>query len=64
MAQIGRTDIAIARVEQLSPFPFDKVAKQTKRYPNAEVGVGCCVLSMFLLLILLVVVTVVLMTMP
>eukprot|EP00904_Undaria_pinnatifida_P004984 jgi/Undpi1/1615/HiC_scaffold_11.g05005.m1 len=33
----GRSDIAIARVEQVSPFPFDKVAKQTKRYPNAEV---------------------------
>ncbi|CAM9932887.1 unnamed protein product [Pylaiella littoralis] len=33
----GRTDIAIARVEQLSPFPFDKVAKQTKLYPDAEV---------------------------
>ncbi|CAM9192574.1 unnamed protein product [Ascophyllum nodosum] len=32
-----RTDIAIARVEQLSPFPFDKVAKQMRIYPNAEV---------------------------
>lgn len=37
-AQAGRTDIAIARVEQLTPFPFDKVAKQIKLYHNAEVG--------------------------
>lgn len=37
-AQSGRTDIAIARVEQLTPFPFDKVAKQIKHYHNAEVG--------------------------
>lgn len=25
------------RVEQLAPFPFDKVAKQMRHYPNAEV---------------------------
>lgn len=37
-AQSGRTDIAIARVEQVTPFPFDKVAKQIKLYHNAEVG--------------------------
>ncbi|CAM9709198.1 unnamed protein product [Ectocarpus sp. 4 AP-2014] len=36
-AKTGRTDIAIARVEQVTPFPFDKVAKQIKRYSNAEV---------------------------
>lgn len=43
--QTGRTDIAIARVEQVTPFPFDKVAKQIKRYSNAEVG---CSVSLFL----------------
>ncbi|KAJ1628467.1 hypothetical protein T492DRAFT_875112 [Pavlovales sp. CCMP2436] len=27
------TDVAIARIEQISPFPFDKAAK----YPNAQI---------------------------
>lgn len=30
-------DMAIARVEQISPFPFDLVAKEAAKYPNAEV---------------------------
>jgi 2-oxoglutarate dehydrogenase E1 component len=30
-------DIAIVRVEQISPFPFDLVAQQADRYPNAKV---------------------------
>lgn len=30
-------DVAIARVEQLSPFPFDKVAREVGRFPNAEI---------------------------
>ncbi|CAN1148790.1 2-oxoglutarate dehydrogenase, mitochondrial [Linum perenne] len=30
-------DIAICRVEQLCPFPFDLVQRELKRYPNAEV---------------------------
>jgi len=30
-------DVAIVRIEQLSPFPFDKVAENVKLYPNAEV---------------------------
>ena len=30
-------DIAIVRVEQLAPFPFDLVARELRRYPNAEV---------------------------
>lgn len=30
-------DVAIARVEQLSPFPFDKVALEAARFPNAEI---------------------------
>lgn len=31
----GVTDVAVARVEQLAPFPFDKVAQEIKRFPNA-----------------------------
>ena len=27
--------MAIVRVEQLSPFPFDKVAENVAKYPNA-----------------------------
>jgi 2-oxoglutarate dehydrogenase E1 component len=30
-------DVAIARVEQISPFPFDKVAAEVARFPNAEI---------------------------
>ncbi|KAF9437393.1 2-oxoglutarate dehydrogenase E1 component [Entomortierella beljakovae] len=30
-------DVAITRVEQLSPFPFDKVKESAERYPNAEI---------------------------
>jgi 2-oxoglutarate dehydrogenase E1 component len=30
-------NVAIARVEQISPFPFDKVAKEALKYPNAEI---------------------------
>ena len=30
-------DVAIVRVEQIAPFPFDKVAKQCALYSNAEV---------------------------
>eukprot|EP00040_Diaphanoeca_grandis_P011699 m.60001 g.60001 ORF g.60001 m.60001 type:complete len:1002 (-) comp22788_c0_seq1:200-3205(-) len=33
----GITDVAIARVEQLSPFPFDLVHKHADEFPNAEV---------------------------
>ena len=29
-------DIAICRVEQIAPFPFDKVQVQAKKYPNAQ----------------------------
>lgn len=32
-------DIAIVRVEQLAPFPFDLVMRELKRYPNAEVRI-------------------------
>jgi 2-oxoglutarate dehydrogenase E1 component len=30
-------DVAIARVEQIAPFPFDLVAKEAARFPNAEI---------------------------
>ena len=30
-------DIAIVRVEQLAPFPFDNIAEECKLYKNAEV---------------------------
>lgn len=35
--QTGDKTVAIARVEQISPFPFDKVAHECARYPDAEV---------------------------
>ncbi|KAF4352491.1 hypothetical protein G4B88_013321 [Cannabis sativa] len=31
------SDVAICRVEQLCPFPYDLVQRELKRYPNAEV---------------------------
>ena len=31
------SDVAIVRVEQLTPFPFDLVCRELRRYPNAEV---------------------------
>lgn len=33
--ELGVKDIAIIRIEQLHPFPEDKVSKVLKRYPNA-----------------------------
>lgn len=33
----GANDVAIARVEQIAPFPFDAVAAEVKRFPNAQV---------------------------
>jgi 2-oxoglutarate dehydrogenase E1 component len=32
-----RTDVAICRVEQLCPFPYDLIQRELKRYPNAEI---------------------------
>ena len=32
-----REEVAIARVEQLAPFPFDLVMRELKRYPHAQV---------------------------
>jgi len=31
------SDVAIARVEQIAPFPFDAVAAEVARFPNAQV---------------------------
>merc|ERR1719162_2624937 len=33
----GIDDVAIARVEQISPFPFDLVHRHADEFPNAEV---------------------------
>lgn len=33
----GATDVAIVRIEQLAPFPWDRVAQECKRYSNADV---------------------------
>jgi 2-oxoglutarate dehydrogenase E1 component len=36
--ELGADDVAISRIEQLSPFPFDRVAKEIARYPaSAEI---------------------------
>lgn len=35
--RIQRKDVAICRVEQLCPFPYDLVQRELKRYPNAEI---------------------------
>ncbi|KAH9260434.1 oxoglutarate dehydrogenase (succinyl-transferring), E1 component [Batrachochytrium salamandrivorans] len=32
----GNWDVAIVRIEQISPFPYDRVAEAVKMYPNAE----------------------------
>lgn len=32
----GITDTALVRIEQLAPFPFDKVADELSRYPNVQ----------------------------
>eukprot|EP01068_Selenidium_serpulae_P014363 Selendium_serpulae@DN6091_c0_g1_i2.p2 len=37
----GQHDIAIARVEQLSPFPFDRVLDNIRAYPNLKSVVWC-----------------------
>ncbi|KAL1323090.1 hypothetical protein HN51_068118 [Arachis hypogaea] len=35
--KVEAKDVAICRVEQLCPFPYDLVQRELKRYPNAEV---------------------------
>jgi 2-oxoglutarate dehydrogenase E1 component len=29
-------DVAIARIEQISPFPYDKIIQEMDRFPNAD----------------------------
>jgi len=36
-AKRGIKDIALIRVEQLAPFPFDHIEREIKRYPNAQI---------------------------
>lgn len=36
-ARLGIDNVAISRVEQISPFPFDRMIKEFERFPNAEV---------------------------
>merc|ERR1712137_1076296 len=33
----GEDDVAIVRVEQIAPFPYDLVKQQAEKYPNAQV---------------------------
>ncbi|KAM1370992.1 hypothetical protein ACFX2F_041393 [Malus domestica] len=35
--KVGAKDVAICRVEQLCPFPYDLIQRELKRYPNAEI---------------------------
>merc|ERR1712161_81825 len=35
--KLGRTDVAIVRLEQIAPFAFDEVAKYAAKYDKAEV---------------------------
>lgn len=33
----GKSDVALVRLEQIAPFPFDRVAKTVAKYPNADI---------------------------
>jgi len=35
--RLGLNNVAITRVEQIAPFPFDKIKDEIKRFPNAEI---------------------------
>lgn len=35
--KVDGKDVAICRVEQLCPFPYDLIQRELKRYPNAEI---------------------------
>eukprot|EP00656_Telonema_subtile_P053723 TRINITY_DN7845_c0_g2_i12.p1 TRINITY_DN7845_c0_g2~~TRINITY_DN7845_c0_g2_i12.p1 ORF type:complete len:625 (+),score=180.02 TRINITY_DN7845_c0_g2_i12:179-2053(+) len=35
--KLGRSDVALVTLEQISPFPFTHVMEDLKKYPNAEV---------------------------
>lgn len=32
--KVDRKDVAICRVEQLCPFPYDLIQRELKRYPS------------------------------
>lgn len=32
--KLGRKDVAVVRVEQLAPFPFNSLANELKKYPK------------------------------
>jgi 2-oxoglutarate dehydrogenase E1 component len=36
-----RTDVAICRVEQLCPFPYDLIQRELKRYPSMFIRISC-----------------------
>ena len=33
----GRSDVALVRLEQIAPFPFERIAQNVATYSNAEV---------------------------
>jgi 2-oxoglutarate dehydrogenase complex dehydrogenase (E1) component-like enzyme len=33
----GTSDVALVRLEQIAPFAFDRIAKNAKKYSNAEI---------------------------
>lgn len=35
--RVGANDVAICRLEQLCPVPYDLITRELKRYPNAEI---------------------------
>ena len=35
--QRGRKDVALVRLEQIAPFPFDRVAENAAKYKDAEI---------------------------
>ena len=35
--QRERKDVALVRLEQIAPFPFDRVAENAAKYKNAEI---------------------------
>jgi len=37
---LGLKNVAIVRVEQIAPFPFDRALEQLKLYPNVDLGNG------------------------
>ncbi len=35
--QRGRKDVALVRLEQIAPFPFDRVAENAAKFKDAEI---------------------------